>query len=63
MHSVHEAMRYRSEQPPYAPYDPPQPAPQAAAWHQALKVIGCAPRSQGRIAKTALRRDKWWQGQ
>jgi hypothetical protein len=33
----------RAEQPPNAPYDPPQPAPQAAAWHRAMKVIGCAP--------------------
>ncbi len=28
---------------PSAPYDPPQPAPQAAAWRRALKVVGCAP--------------------
>ncbi len=27
------------EQPPLAPYDPPDPAPQAAAWRRALKVI------------------------
>ena len=27
------------EQPPLAPYDPPYPAPQAAAWHRALRVI------------------------
>jgi hypothetical protein len=32
------------ERPPLAPYDPPAPAPQAAAWRQALKVIGCRPR-------------------
>ena len=44
----------------YAPYDPPEPAPQAAAWHQALKVIGCAPPARhGRIAKTSARRVKW----
>jgi hypothetical protein len=30
------------EQPPLAPYDPPAPAPQAAAWRRALKVIGYA---------------------
>jgi hypothetical protein len=29
------------ERPPLAPYDPPDPAPQAAAWHRALIVIGC----------------------
>jgi hypothetical protein len=27
------------EQPPFAPYDPPAPAPQAAAWRRALKVV------------------------
>jgi hypothetical protein len=27
------------EQPPLAPYDPPEPAPQAAAWDRALRVI------------------------
>jgi hypothetical protein len=27
------------EQPPMAPHDPPDPAPQAAAWDRALRVI------------------------
>jgi len=27
------------ERPPLAPYDPPDPAPQAAAWERALRVI------------------------
>jgi hypothetical protein len=27
------------EQPPLAPHDPPDPAPQAAAWDRALRVI------------------------
>jgi hypothetical protein len=27
------------EQPPLAPHDPPDPAPQAAAWERALKVV------------------------
>jgi hypothetical protein len=31
------------ERPPLAPYDPPAPAPQAAAWRQALKVISARP--------------------
>ena len=31
------------ERPPIAPYDPPAPAPQAAAWQRALKVVGCLP--------------------
>jgi hypothetical protein len=44
------------ETPPTAPYDPPAPAPQAAAWHRALKVIGCAPPARHyRIAKTTVR--------
>lgn len=32
------------ETPPLAPYDPPAPAPQAAAWRLALKVVGAGPR-------------------
>jgi hypothetical protein len=27
------------EEPPLAPYDPPAPAPQAAAWQRALRVV------------------------
>jgi hypothetical protein len=27
------------ERPPLAPHDPPEPAPQAAAWDRALRVI------------------------
>jgi hypothetical protein len=27
------------EQPPLAPHDPPDPAPQAAAWLRALRVV------------------------
>jgi hypothetical protein len=50
----------RSERPPLAFYDPPEPAPQAAAWRQALKVIGCAPPTRHvRIAKTTVSRVKW----
>ena len=50
----------RAERPPLASYDPPKPAPQAAAWRQALKVIGCAPPARhGRIVKTTVRRVKW----
>ena len=48
------------ERPPLAPYDPPEPAPQAAAWRRALKVVGCAPPARHvRIAKTSVRRIKW----
>ena len=42
------------EQPPLAPYDPPEPAPQAAAWRQALKVIGYAPVRDLRMTKSHL---------
>jgi hypothetical protein len=50
----------RFESPPLAPHDPPEPAPQAAAWRRALKVIGCAsPVRQVRVAKTTARRVKW----
>ena len=37
------------ESPPLAPYDPPEPAPQAAAWRRALKVIGCLPGRHSRL--------------
>ncbi len=33
------------EQPPLAPHDPPEPAPQAAAWQRALRVIVMETRS------------------
>jgi hypothetical protein len=38
------------ERPPLAPHDPPDPAPQAAAWLRALKVVG-AGIGTGTIAK------------
>ena len=44
------------EQPPLAPYDPPEPAPQAAAWEQALRVIGGAASGDIRIMRTVQRR-------
>ena len=46
------------ERPPLAPYDPPAPAPQAAAWRRALKVIGCGPPAR-RISEFTARRVKW----
>jgi hypothetical protein len=56
--SVHTS--WSSGRPPFASYDPPEPAPQAAAWRRALKVIGCAPPARHvRIAKTTVRRIKW----
>jgi hypothetical protein len=53
------------ETPPLAPYDPPAPAPQAAAWRRALKVVGCAAPSRTprliktRVLKTTVRPPKW----
>jgi hypothetical protein len=48
------------ETPPLAPHDPPEPAPQAAAWRRALKVIGCARSSRhNRIVKSTVRRVTW----
>lgn len=41
------------EQPPLAPHDPPEPAPQAAAWERALRVVGLeAPRSPSGLTKS-----------
>jgi hypothetical protein len=48
------------ETPPLAPHDPPEPAPQAAAWRRALKVIGCTPSARhNRIVKSTVRRVTW----
>jgi hypothetical protein len=48
------------ETPPLAPYDPPAPAPQAAAWRRALKVVGCPPPSpRCRIVGVTVRRVRW----
>ncbi len=48
------------ERPPLAPYDPPAPAPQAAAWRRALKAIGCEPPVRhGRGGERMGRRFKW----
>jgi hypothetical protein len=56
------------ERPPLAPYDPPDPAPQAEAWRRALKVVARAePRSGGGVTETQTRvgasrgrRDERW---
>jgi hypothetical protein len=42
------------ESPPLAPHDPPDPAPQAAAWRRALRVIGYVPPKEYRIGKSTL---------
>jgi hypothetical protein len=50
------------ETPPLAPHDPPDPAPQAAAWRRALRVVGCVPPARElrvikmSIVKTTVRR-------
>jgi hypothetical protein len=43
-----------TESPPLAPHDPPEPAPQAAAWRRALRVIGCVPPKDYRMGRTTL---------
>lgn len=44
------------ESPPLAPHDTPPPAPQAAAWRRALKVVGSAsPIPHGRHAAASAR--------
>jgi hypothetical protein len=48
------------EGPPHAPYDPPQPAPQAAAWRRALKVIECAPAYRGQRSAKAVVATRAW---
>ncbi len=53
------------ETPPLGPYDPPAPAPQAAAWRRALKVVGYTAPSRtprlvkSRLSKTTVRQPKW----
>lgn len=49
--------RYWPETPP-APYDPPQPAPQAAAWRRALKVVGYTAPHRHDSAKSGARKVK-----
>jgi hypothetical protein len=46
------------ERPPLAPYDPPEPAPQAAAWRRALKVIGCLPARRSAKLRSVVRKSK-----
>jgi hypothetical protein len=55
MHSESQPVTPSPERPPLAPYDPPDQAPQAAAWRRALKVIGCTPPTrQYRVGKVSL---------
>jgi hypothetical protein len=52
MSSENIATPANPETPPMAPHDPPEPAPQAAAWHRALRVIGCIPPKDYRMGRT-----------
>ena len=45
------------ERPPLAPHDPPDPAPQAAAWQRALRVIGYTPVREYRMGRTTIVRN------
>jgi hypothetical protein len=42
------------ERPPLTPHDPPKPAPQAAAWRRALRVIGYTPPKDYRVGRTTV---------
>lgn len=44
------------ERPPLAPHDPPEPAPQAAAWHLALRVVGAQTGGELRVVRMTQRR-------
>ena len=44
------------ERPPLAPHDPPEPAPQAAAWQQALRVVGERTGGDLRVVRITQRR-------
>jgi hypothetical protein len=47
------------EQPPLAPYDPPDPAPQADAWRRAIKVVaGQVPRNNTGLANARSGRSR-----
>jgi hypothetical protein len=54
MRSENVRVSANPETPPLAPYDPPEPAPQAAAWRRALRVIGYVPPKEYRMGKNTL---------
>jgi hypothetical protein len=54
MRSANVRVSENPETPPLAPYDPPDPAPQAAAWRRALRVIGYVPPTEYRMGKNTL---------
>lgn len=50
------------EEPPLAPYDPPEPAPQAIAWRRALRVdAGAAARRADLVSMAGIGR-RWLRG-
>jgi hypothetical protein len=54
MRSENDPSPPNPERPPLAPYDPPKPAPQAAAWRRALRVIGYTPPKDYRVGRTTV---------
>jgi hypothetical protein len=54
MRSANFPVSSSPETPPLGPHDPPEPAPQAAAWRRALKVIGHAPAKEYRMGRTTV---------
>jgi len=54
MRSANIPVSSSRETPPLAPHDPPEPAPQAAAWRRALKVIGHTPAKEYRMGRTTV---------
>jgi hypothetical protein len=54
MRNENPPIRLSPEQPPLAPHDPPEPAPQAAAWRRALRVIGHVPPKEYRMGRSSV---------
>jgi hypothetical protein len=54
MRSENNATAPNPERSPLALHDPPEPAPQAAAWRRALRVIGYTPPKEYRMGRTAV---------
>jgi hypothetical protein len=54
MQTSHSENPPNPETPPGAPHDPPAPAPQAAAWRRALRVIGYVSPKEYRMGRNTL---------
>ncbi len=48
------------ERPPLAPHDPPEPAPQAAAWDRALRVIFMEATASGTAGAGGISKPRSW---